>query len=455
MEIRPEFIADKASGAEGSIYGFSIIPDVIRWSNQRSIFKFPFHGLTTEDAIQKTDEWIDTEAYTKTSQEILAHVVENGVAYFEKLKEQVAKEGELLLQKSVETRKGLESLTDVELAERYHNFMAQYAYYYGPPVITFVYEGILSERLSVSLSTRYEEATSIIGDLLASPYKSFMIENEEALEQIKKVSDTAIREELIDDYQNSFFFIRANYSYTPEITRASILEAALASHAHEQKPATPIKEVQLSTEEKAIVSLLRESEVIRDKRKKLNLVGSYTMFRFLDEVCRRKGVEVSLGKRLFWYELVELLVDTEHALSKIKNRKAGTAVFDGTNCLYLDYIAIKPRVATDLSAKEVKGTGASKGKVTGRVRIVLGSPDFGKFQDGEVLVTEMTRPDFVQLMKRALAIVTDEGGLTCHAAIVARELHKPCIIGTKIATQVLKDGDMVEVDANTGTVKIL
>ena len=67
----------------------------------------------------------------------------------------------------------------------------------------------------------------------------------------------------------------------------------------------------------------------------------------------------------------------------------------------------------------------------------------------------MTRPEFVHLMRTAKGIITDEGGIACHAAIVSRELGKPCIIGTKIATKVLKDGDLVEVDANKGIVKIL
>jgi pyruvate,water dikinase len=67
----------------------------------------------------------------------------------------------------------------------------------------------------------------------------------------------------------------------------------------------------------------------------------------------------------------------------------------------------------------------------------------------------MTTPDFMPAMERARAFVTDEGGITCHAGIVARELKKPCIIGTKIATQVLKDGDMVEVDADNGIIKII
>ena len=72
---------------------------------------------------------------------------------------------------------------------------------------------------------------------------------------------------------------------------------------------------------------------------------------------------------------------------------------------------------------------------------------------GDILVTEMTTPDFVPAMKRASAIVTDKGGITCHAAIVSRELNIPCVIGTKIATKVFKDGDVVEVNATSGVVK--
>ncbi|MDD1444202.1 PEP-utilizing enzyme, partial [Dolichospermum sp. ST_sed3] len=66
----------------------------------------------------------------------------------------------------------------------------------------------------------------------------------------------------------------------------------------------------------------------------------------------------------------------------------------------------------------------------------------------------MTRPDFVPLMKKAGAVVTDAGGILSHAAIVSRELNKPCIIGTEVATNILKDGDIVEVDADKGIVRI-
>ena len=67
----------------------------------------------------------------------------------------------------------------------------------------------------------------------------------------------------------------------------------------------------------------------------------------------------------------------------------------------------------------------------------------------------MTRQDFVAVMRKVAAIVTNEGGVTCHAAIIARELGLPCVVGTKIATEVLRDGDLVEVNANKGIVKKL
>ena len=85
--------------------------------------------------------------------------------------------------------------------------------------------------------------------------------------------------------------------------------------------------------------------------------------------------------------------------------------------------------------------------------VLRSSTQINKVKLGDILVAKMTRPDYVPAMRRAAAIVTNEGGMTCHAAIVSRELGIPCIVGTKIATKVLKDGDLVEVDAEKGIVK--
>lgn len=106
---------------------------------------------------------------------------------------------------------------------------------------------------------------------------------------------------------------------------------------------------------------------------------------------------------------------------------------------------------------EIKGQPASKGSNKGKVRIIIDpeGPEAAEFTQGDILVTSMTRPEFVPLMKKAGAIITNEGGVTCHAAIISRELGIPCVISTKIATKILKNGDIVEVLADKGLVKIL
>ncbi|MEI6627773.1 MAG: PEP-utilizing enzyme, partial [bacterium] len=107
------------------------------------------------------------------------------------------------------------------------------------------------------------------------------------------------------------------------------------------------------------------------------------------------------------------------------------------------------------NTEEVKGVIAHKGTAKGLVKIVTHPNDLDKVKKGDILVAQMTFPSFISAMQKASAFVTDEGSITCHAAIIAREMKKPCIIGTKNATKVLKDGDLVEVDANTGVVKII
>ncbi len=126
-----------------------------------------------------------------------------------------------------------------------------------------------------------------------------------------------------------------------------------------------------------------------------------------------------------------------------------------------EYIQTRPVIVLQDHAneqegwREIKGQIAQMGLARGRVKIVRKKDQVAQVEVGDVIVSPMTTPDFLPAMKKAVAFVTDEGGITCHAAIVARELGKPCIIGTKIASKVFKDGDMVEVDANQGIVRKL
>ncbi|MEM3454955.1 MAG: phosphoenolpyruvate synthase [Candidatus Micrarchaeia archaeon] len=100
----------------------------------------------------------------------------------------------------------------------------------------------------------------------------------------------------------------------------------------------------------------------------------------------------------------------------------------------------------------LKGLPASPGFATGKVRVILDISDLPSMQSGEILVTKMTTPDFVPAMRKASAIITDEGGLTSHAAIVSRELGVPAVIGTEKATSILKNEMLVTVDANKGII---
>lgn len=104
---------------------------------------------------------------------------------------------------------------------------------------------------------------------------------------------------------------------------------------------------------------------------------------------------------------------------------------------------------------QITGKMAYGGKVRGRVKIVLNPETVKNFTKGSILVAKMTRPEYIPFIKKSVAFITDAGGILSHAAISAREFKIPCVIGTKIATKVLKDRDYVDVDANKGIVKII
>jgi len=123
--------------------------------------------------------------------------------------------------------------------------------------------------------------------------------------------------------------------------------------------------------------------------------------------------------------------------------------------LFLSELNKKHKTDDTNSAQEISGTIANIGMVRGIARVIMGRYDFPKFKDKDIIVTSMTSVDFVPIMERASAFVTNEGGITSHASIVSRELNKPCIIGTKIGTKIIQDGDLLEVDATHGVVRIL
>lgn len=136
------------------------------------------------------------------------------------------------------------------------------------------------------------------------------------------------------------------------------------------------------------------------------------------------------------------------------------SIWSPTEKYFIDYNRIIPDIINTTNPSigeqigQLTGMCASPGKVTGRAKIVL-DPLNTEFNDGEILVTTMTMIDFAPIMKKAGGIITEQGSLLSHAAIVSRELKKPCIINVKNATKLISDGELIQIDADCGLIKKL
>jgi phosphohistidine swiveling domain-containing protein len=141
--------------------------------------------------------------------------------------------------------------------------------------------------------------------------------------------------------------------------------------------------------------------------------------------------------------------------ANVKRRKKSCAFYLDRGKIVFNYNAnfaekqgIKEQIHQSVNV--VHGKSAYLGKARGRVCLLFRPTDLPKFRRGNIIVSVNTTPSLMPALEKCSAIVTDEGGLICHAAIISRELKKPCLIGTKIATKVFKDGDIIEVDAGRG-----
>ena len=210
------------------------------------------------------------------------------------------------------------------------------------------------------------------------------------------------------------------------------------------------------------LNIIDEYTFLHDLRKEHQIKWFYGTRLLMIESAKRIGVSVN---DLIWFrhkEVCEFLKGKKFDKTEANRRKKAICLIlrDGKVNIWSGKKAFtqhkKEIEEKEKSVNQFKGKSAGKGIITATVKVCDGAKDaIKKVKRGDILVTGMTLPEYLPAMKKAVAIVTNEGGITCHAAIVSRELGIPCIIGTKIATKVLKDGDLVEVDAEKGIVKIL
>lgn len=222
-----------------------------------------------------------------------------------------------------------------------------------------------------------------------------------------------------------------------------------------------IKELEIDGLLLALIKLNEEFTFWQDERKKATYWGTHYFSVLLSEIGKRKGYTVDELKYFGPCEVVHAFEDKDWKPELQARMKGCVFHWDEEHFEVLTGKAFQKfkeefHGKTDHShLTELKGLSACLGKVTGKVKLVLSATEVAKVQKGDILVAVMTRPDYIVAMKKAAAIVTNEGGITSHAAIVSRELNIPCIIGTQVATKALKDGDTVQVDADHGIVRIL
>jgi len=195
---------------------------------------------------------------------------------------------------------------------------------------------------------------------------------------------------------------------------------------------------------------------VKDDFRRQGIFNSQCLFQEIASRMRKKLIDISY---MMQGEISEFL-KVGKVSKNVKERQKGFVIFyenatvrcvSGKN---VNDIVSRFGIETNIEYSEkIQGLGASSGIVQGKVVIVKTLKDLSKVKKNDIMVAVTTHPDYVPAMQRASAIVTDEGGITSHAAIVARELQMPCVVGTKVATKLLKNNDLVEVDGSKAIVK--
>jgi phosphoenolpyruvate synthase/pyruvate phosphate dikinase len=292
------------------------------------------------------------------------------------------------------------------------------------------------------------------------------------------------RNQLVDTYyekgalEKSFLavipFIKEEMDVIREIQRFNKLFKKLEPIFKGLKSPTSIEELKELYEDYyvywslvAIIFYVPEFSETSDKLKRMSVEARYRTQEYADEIEKvfkrslkaiaphlKNKTRFILPEEVWSGEIFE-----DFIYKKIKDREKGFVFYDGQLYLGEEKKSLnKLNIQIQDSEEEIvliKGNIAQKGIVSGEVKVVMSYKEISKVKEGDVLVAPMTMPTFLSGMRKAVAFVTDEGGLMCHAAIISREMKKPCIVGTKVATKLLKDGMKVEVNADLGIVNIL
>jgi phosphohistidine swiveling domain-containing protein len=372
------------------------------------------------------------------------------------------------------------ALSDPGLLEIYKNVCSLYTDWF---VLGAVCEpvGIKGEYLVSKLVNHASNPDKALCLLTTTARKSFSKRELEELFAIAiKFKEGIAVDELLSSHSKKWFWLHNNYFKTEVLTTEYfknelktllskyptpgeyLTEMELATKQMITEKNKLISELKLREKEKQLIEILDFHAWYQDYRKEYIMILLHYLDVVLREIATRKQLTLEDVKWLLREEVIGLF-QGKNFNALIRERKK-YAFFVWENDKFGSFAGEDARkkekeilghIKTSKEIIEIPGNIANKGKVRGIARVTMNSSEAKHLTKGEILVTSMTSPDFISAIKKAAAIVTNEGGILCHAAIVSREFGIPCIVGTGIATKSIKNGDLIEVDANHGFVRIL
>lgn len=335
--------------------------------------------------------------------------------------------------------------------------------------LTDIIEKRVREML-INLSLLPETYSEVLAQLAIPEKVDFVREEEDRLKVIVNQSYDNKEDFLLNlrRHQKKYSWMNI-YSFTGNPYQLSYYEqrAQRIKHSDKQENTEP-PELSLNNDQKRLVSILKDYTYLRTMRydifnysynrliSLLNSIAQNIKLKSTDDLVflSPSEIENSILQGCSVIDLLEinqrkqgfsiLLVDGDFHISSGKDNTELQNFFNKFK---------KKDINSDIN--QISGQIGFQGLFKGKVKVVLNNSDFLDLGEGDIIVSRMIPLDAIDKVRKSGAIIADLGGVLSHAAVIARELKKPCIIGTKIATQVLKDGDMVEVDADNGVVRVL
>lgn len=438
-------------------------------------------------------------------------VAKDGVIYWyasEKGLEEVAKKGLEMMKENPSSGEGVRrkfeklSVEIVNLADKLDsinlsklsntelwNLMKEYldtyerVYLWSEPLVLS-----LNDMLGPSLKSyisdvcgEKKKTTQYYNLLISCPERSFVKREEDDLLKLAldlKTGEIKNREKAVREHKEKYCWVPYDYgaycwdekyfnTILDKILQAGNMESMLSKSYDyfdnlTERQNDIISELNIDEYHQELFSAMRHANYLLDYKKEVFTILHWKADVFLKEIAGRLDV----GKDLFQYYLPEelkvaLLDNKPLDADLLQTRFNNSVVLWEDNKTWFTAVGEADKFLQKYIKEEnsrentLNGIIASAGKCAGPVKVVHGADEIEKVNEGDILVASMTTPEYVPAMRKAGAIITDEGGVMCHASIVSRELGIPCVVGTKTATKIFTDGDMVEVNANHNSVKIL